>query len=150
MSQNTFENLHPIQDPIVEEDSIDLKRVIAQIVSDCLFFAICIILGLILAFIYSKYESPEWHVSSKILVEDPKNSPTAALGGSLNSDISSLFNVKSNADNEVQILKSRSLMTNVVKQMQLNVRTYRKDGLRSIETYDDCIARTIKILLCFV
>ncbi len=120
-----------------EEDTIDIKKIISRLINNWPLFAISVVVCLGAAIFYAKYSSPDWHVSSKILVEDQKNGPSAALGGSLNSDISSLFNVKSSADNEVQILKSRSLMTAVVKQMQLNVRTYNESGLKSVETFDD-------------
>jgi len=118
-----------------EEDTIDVKRIIANIINNWLLFIISIVICLCVAVLYAKYSSAEWHVASKILVEDQKNSPSAAVGGSFNSDISSLFNVKSSVDNEVQILKSRSLMTEVVKQMQLNLRTYSNSGFKKVEIY---------------
>jgi tyrosine-protein kinase Etk/Wzc len=119
-----------------EEDSIDIKQIIANIINNWLLFVISIVICLCLAILYARYSPEEWHVVSKILVQDEKNSPSSAIGGSLNSDISSLFNVKSSADNEVQILKSRSLITEVVKQMQLNVRTYINSGFKKIEIYN--------------
>jgi len=120
-----------------DEDILDIKKIISRLINNWPLFTVSIILCLAIAFLYGKYSPPDWHISSKILVEDQKNGPSAALGGSLNSDISSLFNVKSSADNEVQILKSRSLMTNVVKQMQLNVRTYSVSRLKSMEIFDE-------------
>jgi len=118
-----------------EEDTIDVKQIIAKIINNWALFVISIVVCLCIAALYARYSPTEWHVASKILVEDDKNSPSAASGGSFNSDISSLFNVKSSVDNEVQILKSRSLMTEVVKQIQLNVRTYSNFGFKKVEIY---------------
>ena len=137
MSQFT-ENTQPQNSaPGGEEDNIDIKRIIANIINNWLLFAIGIVICLCVAILYARYSSAEWHVTSKILVQDEKNSPSAAIGGGFNSDISSLFNVKSSADNEVQILKSRSLITEVVKQLQLNIRTYKKSALKKVEIYNE-------------
>jgi len=118
-------------------DSIDFKQIISRLVNNWILFLVSGVICLAIAVLYAKMSSPDWHISSKILVEDQKNGPSASMGGNLNSDISSLFNVKSSADNEVQILKSRSLMTVVVREMQLNVRTYSVARLKSIEIFDE-------------
>ncbi|WP_461453541.1 GumC family protein [Mucilaginibacter sp.] len=133
MSQAS-ENI-PLQN--TDEDLIDIKGILAKIISNWILFLISVVFCLALAVLYVKYASREWHVSSKILVEDEKNGGSSAISGDLNSDISSVFNVKSSADNEVQILKSRSLMTNVVKLMNLNIRTFNKSNLKAIEIYQD-------------
>jgi capsular exopolysaccharide synthesis family protein len=130
----------PIHQPHLheaEEDTIDIKQIVAKVLSNWLLFAISAVVCVVLALLYVYIAQPEWHTSSKILVEDQKNSVASAGGSGMNADFSSLFNVKSSADNEIQILKARSLMTEVVRQMQLNVRTYRKAGLKKIELYDE-------------
>jgi tyrosine-protein kinase Etk/Wzc len=135
MSQFT-ENTQPRDNTLGnEEDTIDIKQFIAKIINNWALFAISIVVCLCVAILYARYSPAEWHVAGKILVEDEKNGSSAAAAGNFNSDISSLFNVKSSVDNEVQILKSRSLMTEVVKQMQLNVRTYSNSGFHKVEIY---------------
>ena len=121
----------------LEEDTIDVKQIVAKVVSNWSLFVLSVIVCLILAFIYSYYASPNWQISSKLLVKDEKNSAQNALGGSLSGDVGSLFSAKSSADNEIQILKSRTLMQKAVDAMQLNVRTYAKDGLKVREIFEE-------------
>ena len=137
MAETTNHQPH-FQDTQAEEDTIDIKQIVAKVISNWMLFAASVVICTLLAVVYWYFSQPEWHTSSKILVEDQKNSlPGSSGGGGMNAEFSSLFNVKSSADNEIQILKSRSLMTEVVRQMQLNVRTYRQAGLKKVEIYDE-------------
>ncbi|MDT3401768.1 GumC family protein [Mucilaginibacter terrae] len=121
-----------------QHEVIDLKLIIAKLFQYWWLFGISAIFCLIIAFFYAGYVSPQWHVSSKILVKDQKNSPQVGAGAGIGSDLGSLFSVKSSADNEIQILKSRTLMQNTVVSMQLNVRIYQKDGFKKREIYQEC------------
>ena len=135
MSLNS--NINSNQAQISNDDIIDVKQIFAKVVHNWVWFALSIIICLILAYIYGHYASPAWQVSSKILVVDEKNTPKSALSGTLSGDVGSLFNAKSNADNEIQVLKSRTLMQKTVDAMQLNVRTYQKDGFKTKEIFED-------------
>src|SRR4051794_11843408 len=119
-----------------EEETIDIKNIVGIVINNWHLFLVGVIVCFSIAFIYSYYASPSWRVTSKILVEDPKKGASGAIGGDVGSDLSSLFTVKSSADNEVQILKSRSLMTQLINEFNLNIRTYNKDGFKTTEIYD--------------
>ncbi|RKR81081.1 capsular exopolysaccharide synthesis family protein [Mucilaginibacter gracilis] len=122
-----------------DDDVIDFKQIISVVIKHWYLFVLSIAICSVLAFVYAYYASAEWSASAKILVDDSKNNPSSAASASgLGSDFGSLFNVKSSADNEVQILKSRSLMENTVKQLQLNVRVFSKEGLKETEIYQEC------------
>jgi tyrosine-protein kinase Etk/Wzc len=138
MSQELSTNNTPvISNQNNEEDVIDIKQIIYKIIHNWSLFVVCIIACLLLAYIYGKYATRNWHIDSKILVKDSKNSPQSGLGGTLSGDIGSLFNAKSSADNEIQVLKSRTLMQKTVLDMQLNVKTFIKNGLKTNEIYQE-------------
>jgi tyrosine-protein kinase Etk/Wzc len=119
-------------------DVLDFKQIASSVIKNWYLFIAGIIICVILTVIYTYYAASEWRVSSKILVEDPKNNPSSLTGASsLGADFGSIFNVKSSADNEVQILKSRSLLENTVKGLQLNARIYNKSGLKRTEIYQE-------------
>ncbi len=134
MSLNS-NNTNQTQAP--DEEVIDIKQIVSKLFENWLWFALSIVICLAFAYTYAYYASPSWSVYSKILVLDDKNNPKSAVGGALSGDVSSLFNAKSNADNEIQILKSRTLMQNAVDKMQLNIRTYQKAGLKYKEIFED-------------
>jgi tyrosine-protein kinase Etk/Wzc len=121
-----------------EENIIDLKLIVARVIQNWPLFAISIVLSLFLAFVYWYQAEPRWRIASKILVMDNKNSAASSLAsGSLSGDIGSIFNAKSNADNEIQILKSRTLMEKTVKSMQLNISIYLTDAFKKKEIYKE-------------
>lgn len=116
-------------------DTIDFKKIFSKLIQNWYLFVISVFLCLLLAVIYAYLAMPSWHVSSKVLVKDEKSGTQSALSGSFGGDAGSLFSAKSSADNEIQILKSRTLMQNTVSSMQLNVKTYLKDGFKRKEIY---------------
>ena len=60
------------------------------------------------------------------------------LGGmSALTDVSSLFGIPNNAENEVEILKSRSVVSAVVNSLKLNVTIYRNGVIKKTELFDE-------------
>jgi tyrosine-protein kinase Etk/Wzc len=84
------------------------------------WFALSVIAGVLGAFLYLRYQTPLYEVDATILIKDDKK------GGSLSElsafeDLGLLKNTN-NIENEIEVLKSRALMTLVVKELRLNVR----------------------------
>ena len=129
-------SINPNNNQTSEDEIFDFKQIISGVLNNWIWFALSIVICLLFAFTYAYYAVPSWHVSSKILVIDEKNSPSA-VGGSMSGELGSLFNAKSNSDNEIQILKSRTLMKKTVDAMQLNVRIYEKNGFKTKEIFDE-------------
>ncbi|MVN91192.1 GumC family protein [Mucilaginibacter aquatilis] len=129
---NTSQNLNT---PV--EETFDLKVIIDKVVSNWLLYCLCILVCFTIAVLYASYSSPVWHIKSKILINNDSDNSQSVLGGGMNGSISSLFSPKSSADNELQVLRSRTLMEKTVAAMQLNVKTYLVDGLKSREIYNE-------------
>ena len=119
-----------------EEGPSDVRGLIAICLSYWYVFALSIVICLAAAFIYIQYYPNEWSIVSKVIVEDDQGTPEKALTNGLNADLASLFDVKSNADNEVKILKSTSLLNRVVDKLDLNVHVYDNTGFQSFELYE--------------
>jgi tyrosine-protein kinase Etk/Wzc len=120
-----------------EENLSEVRSFIALCIRYWYLFFICIILGGLGAFLYIKYLPSQWAINSKIIVEDNKDSPGKSLTNGVNADLASLFDIKSNADNEVEILKSRSLLKSVITALNLNVHLFESNGFRNVELYSD-------------
>lgn len=120
-----------------EEGPSDVRGLIALCLNYWYVFALSIIACLVAGFVYIQYSPNQWGIASKVIVEDDHNSPGKSLTNGMNSDLASLFDVKSNADNEVKILKSTSLLNRVVTQLNLNVHVYDNNSLRGFEMYGD-------------
>jgi capsular exopolysaccharide synthesis family protein len=104
-----------------QEAEINLKTLASRILSDWWIFAISIIVCSVLAFLFLRYKTPMYKISAKVLVKDEKKGAGGIDTGELLGDLSSLLNIKSNVDNEAEILKTRNLMEKVVRAKNLNV-----------------------------
>ncbi len=120
-----------------EENLSELRSYLAKYLSYWYLFVISIIICLGGALIYLGYLPSQWAITSKIIVEDNKDNTSKSLTNGVNSDLASLFEVKSNADNEVKILKSRSLIRSVITSLNLNAHIYDANGLRKKEVFSN-------------
>ena len=95
-----------------------------------LSITICIAEGLL----YLRYATPEYEISASILVKD--DTKGTDLGEAAILENLGLSAGKSNVDNEVEILKSRTLMEKVVSDLQLNVSYFAKGKIKTTELFE--------------
>lgn len=108
-----------------EQQSISLRTLVDNFIANWYWFALFIILGLTAAWLFLRYATPTYNVNAKILVQDEQkggNIPGEEVFQQLQ-----IFSNKSNVDNEVEILQSRSLMEQVVRNLELNI-SYWQEG----------------------
>lgn len=123
----------------VEEDSINIKDLLGKLVAKWPWFLLSIAIFLSIAFIYSKYTAPTYQIKAKLIVNDDEK------GGALNKqagalmDLGGIMGSKNSVDNEAEILKTRFLMEQVVRQMQLNIVYSKKTQFFSRELYNSPI-----------
>jgi tyrosine-protein kinase Etk/Wzc len=98
------------------------------------WFVVSVIFFLFISFIYLRYYVVEYGVTSTILIKDEKKGGSSEF--SAISDMN-LFSSKNNVDNEIAILKSRTLSQNVVELLELDVSYFTNDRLVDIELYND-------------
>lgn len=98
--------------------------------------SICCFLGL--AFLYLKYATPQYSVSSILMLKDQKNMTESKAVTSFANDngLSALLKPSENVLNELDVLTSRKLAKEVVNKLKLNIKVGRKEGLRFIELFD--------------
>lgn len=93
--------------------------------------SIIICVGLALLYLYLK--KPEYKVSAKILMKTENKGFTFDLNDISNYDLSRKTN---NIDDELEVLRSRSLLQRVADSLKLNI-VYHKPGLKNTEIYTD-------------
>ncbi|MFH7349550.1 polysaccharide biosynthesis tyrosine autokinase [Acinetobacter variabilis] len=99
------------------EDTIDLKELFFSLIAQWKLIALCIILSLICALLYLRTTPDTYAVDAMVQVEDSKGSSAALLG-----DLSSMIEQKSPAQAEIEILKSRLVLGEVISHLNLNIR----------------------------
>ena len=91
-------------------------------------------IGIITAYFATLF--PEYSVSATILIKDAKK----GVGGNMSElsafhDLGVFNNSDNSLDNEIEILKSRTLLAKVIKDLNLNIK-YKKEGpIRTREFY---------------
>lgn len=101
-----------------QEQDFQLRELVDQYLSHWKWFVLGVFITLSVAYIYLRYTIPQYRASATILVKDEKK-------GGLASELAAFADMgigggKSNVDNEVEILKSRTLVENTVVKMNLN------------------------------
>lgn len=119
-----------------EEDKINFSEVLSKLLDKWLWFVISIFICLLIAFIYTRYTAPLYQINAKLLVNDEEKGG-GGMGNKAGSlmDLGGLLGAKNSVDNEAEILKTRFLMEQVVRQMQLNIVYSKKTSLISRELY---------------
>lgn len=99
------------------EDTIDLKELFFSLIAQWKLIALCVILSLICALLYLKTTPDTYAVDALVQVEEGKGASAALLG-----DLSSMVDQKQPAQAEIEILKSRLVLGQVINGLNLNIR----------------------------
>lgn len=97
----------------------NIKDLLLRYLRNWKWFALSIMACLILGFVYLRYQAPVYEANATILIKDGKK-------GAVSTELSAfedlgIFNTNNNIDNEIEILRSRSLMWRVVNELKLNI-----------------------------
>ena len=112
-----------------EEESFNIYEIIFKYLVYWPWFVASVIVCLAVAFLYMRYQTPVYNVSSAVLIKemDPRQKAMSAANGALGAlqDMGG-FSMTSSFDNEVEILKSRTLISKVVTELGLYINTSEK------------------------
>lgn len=119
-----------------QEQDFQLKAIVDQYASHWKWFVLGVFVSLLIAYIYLRYYTPQYQAATTILVKDEKK------GGML-SELSAFADmgigggIKNNLDNEVEILRSRTLIESVVKKLNLNTAFIIEGNVIKAEVYQN-------------
>lgn len=115
-------------------ENINLREQIELYLIHWKWFALGVFLMLVGAYLFLRYSTPVYKATSVIMLKDEYRGG-AANELSVFSDLGVLKGTKDNAENEMEILRSRTLSEKVVEKLQLNI-SYLKDGkIKSSDLY---------------
>lgn len=116
-----------------EQHAVSLRTLIDKFTAHWYWFILFVVLGIAASWLFLRYATPTYNVKAKILVQDEQKGGN--LPGQEVLEQLQLFPGKSNVDNEVEIIQSRSLMEQVVRNLQLNVSYWLENGLNEKELF---------------
>jgi tyrosine-protein kinase Etk/Wzc len=119
-----------------QNEDFNLRDTLERYLDYWQWFVLAVCLSISIAYIYLRYTTPQYRASTTILVKDEKK------GGML-SELSAFADMgiggglKSNVDNEIEVLKSRSLVESTVRKLNLRARIFVKGNVVDEEIYSD-------------
>lgn len=112
-----------------QESSFDFKAIVTMFILNWQWFALSVFVFLCGALIYLRYTNPVYQMSVKLLIKED-NSSRRNSGGQMLANMSDLGFISSSngIDNEVEIIQSRILAKETVKDLRLYVE-YKREGM---------------------
>lgn len=121
---------------IQEDEGINLKEIFSKLLDKWIWFLLGVVICCILAFVYTRYTPPVYQINAKLLVNDDEKGGSLGKQTGALMDLGGLLGAKNSVENEVEILKTRFLMEQVVREMQLNFVYSKKSDFVSRELYN--------------
>ena len=119
----------------IKEEDFNLKELIAPYVRFLPWFILSALVFLSLAFLYIRYSTYEYQSEATILIKDTNNGALSELAAFEDLGLGGAGLSKSDFENEIEILKSKRLISEVVRDLNLNVKYYREGNVKSSEVF---------------
>ena len=115
------------------QESLNIKEQIAKYLIFWPWFVFSILICLGISFSYLRYATPIYNCTIKILLKDDKKSGISSELSAF-SDIG-ILSPSVNLDNEIQVLKSYTLLEKTVKDLNLDIEYYGKGRVKESNLY---------------
>ena len=116
------------------KDTINIREIFIKYLLKWHWFLISIIICFGIAYFYLKITSEQFQVQTTILIRKDKSS-SGLLDMSMLDGIGGVTSTSKEVEDEIQVLTSKSLMTNVIKSLDIETEYFEKKGFRYEEIY---------------
>lgn len=117
------------------DSKVNLTEQLYRYIKNWKWFLLSILLSLTCAYIYLRYQLPQYGLTTTVLIKDDKKGAASEIDAF--SDLGILGVKKSNLENEIEMFNSRRLTQNTVKELKFNVVYYAEGRILTPELYDD-------------
>jgi tyrosine-protein kinase Etk/Wzc len=116
------------------DNAPNLSEIIFKYLRYWKWFLLSLIVSMTLGYFYIKFSTPQYKIETDLLIKDNKGN----LGGSndLLKDLD-LFSSDKIIDNEIQILKSNTILEKAIRGLNLQTSYYTTEGVRRHEIYNN-------------
>ncbi len=129
MKENSYDNNMSEQD----EEKVDYRELLFRYIIHWPWFVASIMVCLIVAWVYLHFQTPVYQVSASIMIKDDKKS-----GGSTdleNLGIGGVITSTQSIDNEIEVLRSKTILKEVVNNLELYITYNDEDEFPKKEMY---------------
>ena len=119
-----------------DDEKIDIQEVLFKYIIHWPWFVGAVLVCLIGAWIYLRMATPVYNISATVLIkDDKKGGNTGGMAGLEELRLSGLISSSQNIDNELEVLRSKTLVKEVVNQLNLYVSYTDEDEFPSKNMY---------------
>jgi tyrosine-protein kinase Etk/Wzc len=123
------------QETFQENNEPDLREQIVVYLRQWPWFIIAVLICLTTAYLYLRYSTPMFRSTTSIIIKDSKGRGAASELAAF-SDIGLLGDMNANSiENEIQMLRSKRLIRQVVEKLELNIRYFTEGNVKTTEFY---------------
>ena len=129
------ENRNNVGAPQPEEE-VNIQELLFRYLIHWPWFVASVLFCVVCAFGYLKIATPVYNVSATVLIKDDKKGEGANMASEMEKmGLGGMMTSASNVDNEIEVLKSKSLALEVVEQLNLYVSYWNEDNWPKKEMY---------------
>src|SRR5690606_2440789 len=128
-------NHEEIQHQDAQGQQIDLKAILYNYFRHWYWFAISLFICLLAAFLYLRYTTPEYNTVAKVLIKDDKKGGGGVMDAAAAFSDLGMFQSNQNINNEIEVLKGKSLMFRVLKELNLETTYFTEGNIKTTEVY---------------
>ena len=122
--------------PQQQDDTLTIREQFDRYIIHWKWFVLGVLLCLAGAFVYLRYAVPQYKAAATILVRDERKGGLQSEMTAF-SDLGLMTGIKNNVENEIEIIKSRTIIEKAVRALNFNVRYYIEGRVKTIEVYND-------------
>lgn len=136
MEENkNFDATPAVQEAEEEKSSIDFAAIYTALILNWKWFLVSLIICLGVAVIYLRYTTPIYRASAKLLIKDDDQSKMGGRNTALNTSTLGMISNSNGVDNELEILSSRSIAAQAVRDLKLYVTYSQKGRVKEVILY---------------
>ena len=131
MKENPYENNMNEQD----EEKINYQELLFRYIIHWPWFLASILICLIGAWGYLYFQTPVYQVSASIMIKDDKKGGTSGSADLENLGLGGVITSAQSIDNEIEVLRSKTILKEVVNNLELYITYYDEDKFPKKELY---------------
>ena len=119
------------------EEQIDFRTLLFKYIIHWPWFVGAVLLCLVGAWLYLHWATPIYNISATVLIKDEKKGGGAGVSSELEDmGLSGLMTSSKNIDNELEVLRSKTLVKEVVNQLNLYITYKDEDDISGTSKFD--------------
>lgn len=128
-------NISQNKEEYQQEESIDWRSLLFKCYLHWPWFVGCVLICFVGAWFYLHYATPVYKVSASVLIKEDDKKHSQRSNGMADLSQLGIFSSTQNFDNEIEVIHSRTLIKNVIEDLNLYSLYYDKSEIKKIELY---------------